>query len=88
MATALLQHRLHGVLRRVEEARQVRGKHVSVLLFGIGGKGVGDENAGVVHQRVHPAEAVQRLFHDSLARGGVTDIPGDGQVVGIVRRLD
>ena len=61
MAAALLEHCFNRRLRRMEEAIQVGGQHVLILLPGVVRECTGNENARIVDQRVHAPEAGQRL---------------------------
>ena len=88
MARTLLNHRADGLLRDIEKPVQVRRKEIPILLIGTLRELVGNENSGVVDQRIDAAEARQRFFNDHLAGRRVADVASDCQIVRIVRRLN
>ena len=55
---ALRQHRRDGALGELEEPAQVDPEDQVVVVGGVLGERLGDEDAGVVDQRVDPAELV------------------------------
>ena len=62
--------------------------HRAIVFGGVVGERLGDEDAGVVDQRVDAAEARDRLRDDALGGRRIGDVAGDGQDVRIGGRLD
>ena len=75
-------------LRDVEEAGEV-GRDLGVEVLGrVVGEGLGDEDAGIVDQRVDPPEARNRLPDHALGGRRIADVAADGQDVRITGLLD
>ena len=64
-----------------EETVEVGPQLLAVLFLGIVGECAGDEDAGVVHQGIDPAELGDGLLDHSLAGDRIADVAGDGQKV-------
>jgi hypothetical protein len=60
VATAAGQHRRDRGTGHLEEASEVDPGDGVEVGVGVVGERFGDEDPGIVHQGVHPAEAVQR----------------------------
>ena len=60
----------------------------AIVGLGVIGERLGDEDAGVVDQRVDAAEPRHGFRDHALGGLGIGDVAGDGQDVVIVRRLD
>ena len=84
----MLFHFGNGELRDVIEARHIHVHHGGVVFRGVFGERLADVNAGVVHQRVDPAELRDAFGNDTSGGCRVTDITGNRQDVRIVRWLD
>jgi hypothetical protein len=88
VAGSPLQHLGRDPLRDIEEAGEV-GRDLCVEILGrVVGERLGDEDAGIVDQRVDPAEARVCLFDNALCRRRIADISGHGKDVGITALLD
>jgi hypothetical protein len=84
----MLLHFSDCKLRDTEETGEVHGRNRCVVISGVAGKRLGDEDAGVVDQRVDAAEACH-AFGDHAAGGGrVGDIARHRENVRIIRRPD
>src|SRR5438270_4654278 len=88
MPTALLEHLRHRALRHGEEPGEVDRDDVGVVLGGVIGERLGDEDASVVDQRVDPAELTQALADDRFGGGGIADVTLNGKHADVFRRLD
>src|SRR6266550_6686365 len=88
MPTALFEHRRDRALRHGKESGEVDRDDVGVVLGGVIGQRLGDEDAGVVDQRVNPAELTQALADDLFGGGGIADVTLNGKHAGVFRRLD
>ena len=88
VAAAILFHLGNGELRDEKEAVEVHGGDVCVVFGRIAGEGLGDEDAGVVDERVDAAKAGNGFGNHALRGGRVADIACHGQDVGIFRGLD
>ena len=68
-------------LRDVEEAGEI-GRELGVEVLGrVVGEGLGDEDAGIVDQRVDPPEPRDRLPNDALGGRRIADVAADRQDV-------
>ena len=72
----------------MEEAAEIDRNDRREILGGIVGERLGDEDAGIVDQRVDAAETLERLRYDLLRRRRIGDVAGNGQNIRIPRRLD
>ena len=77
MTRTLLQHFGCDEFGESEEAAEVERQNRSVIVVGIVGERLGDEDAGIVDQRVDAAEAFERLRDDALRRLGIGDVAGE-----------
>jgi molybdenum-dependent DNA-binding transcriptional regulator ModE len=88
MAAALLLHLGDGQLRDAKEAGEVDAQDRRVIGLGILGKGLCNEDAGIVDQRVDAAEAGDAFGNRALGGLPVGDVAGHREDVLIARRLD
>jgi hypothetical protein len=88
VAAALLLHLGDGELRDVEEPGEVDTQDGSVVGLGILGEGFGDEDAGVVDERVDTTEPAHAFGDCPLRRFPVGDVAGDGENIVVIRLLD
>src|SRR5438309_11463481 len=88
MPTALFEHRRDRALRHGIEPGEVDRDDVGVVLGGVIGERLGDEDASVVDQRVDPAELTQALADDLSGGGGIADVTLNGKHLDVFRRLD
>jgi len=72
----------------VEEAGDVDRQVVVVVGMGEFDERLGDEDAGVVDQRVDAPKERQRLADDALGGRRVGDVAGDGENVRVTARRD
>src|SRR5664279_5896437 len=70
-AVALTQHLRDRQLRGGDKAGEVDPDQSLVVVGGVAGERLGDEDPGVVHERVDPAE---------VAHGGVDHVAGDDRI--------
>jgi hypothetical protein len=84
----MLFHFGDGELRDMEEARYVDGDEGRVVFRGIAGEGLGDEDAGVVDQRVDAAKTGDGFGNHPLRSSRIGDVASHGQDAGVIRRLD
>ncbi len=63
----------------VEEAVQIGRQHRGIVLVGVVGERLGDEDAGIVDQRVDLTELLERLLDDALGSLGIADVARDRQ---------
>src|SRR5262245_2911402 len=88
MSGALPQHRGGNTLGDVEEAGEIGGDLCVEVLGRVVREGLGDEDAGIVDERVDPPEAGQRLLDDALGGGGIANVAGDRENIRIAALLD
>lgn len=88
MAAATFLHLGDGELRDVEKPGDVDAQHRSEILAGVAGERLGDEDAGVVDERVNPPEPIDPCGDYALGRLGFRDIAGYGQNVVIIRPVN
>src|SRR3989442_919045 len=88
MPTALFEHLRNRALRHGKEPGEVDRDDVGVVLGGVIGERLGDEDASVVDQRVDPAELLQALANDLFGGGGIADVTLNGKDADVFRRLD
>ena len=88
VAAAVFLHLGDGQLGDVEEAVEVHRQHVGVVFSGVRGERLGDEDPGVVDQRIDTAKTCDRFADNTLCGGGFADVAGHGEDVRIGRRLD
>jgi len=82
------QHRGDGAAGHLEEAPQVDSSHGVIVLVGVVGERLGDEDAGIVDDGVDPAEAGQGRVHDAGANAPRGHVAGRGQYIRIIRLAD
>jgi hypothetical protein len=70
VAGASLQHFGDGPLSQCEKSGQVDGDDRCVVIGGVVGEWLGDEDAGVVDERVDASEAVKRFADDPVCGSG------------------
>ena len=87
MAAVPLQHLGDGPLSQPEESAEVDADQQGVVLGGVVGERLGDEDAGVVDQGVDASETLQRSADDLVGGGGLGDVAVDGEHVGVLGRL-
>jgi hypothetical protein len=88
VAAAPLLHLGDGELSDVEEAGEVDADDGGEVGLGVAGEGPGDEEAGVVDERVDTPEPRHTFGDRAFRRLPVRDVAGHGQDIVIVRRLD
>jgi len=88
MTAALLLHLGDGDLRDVEEAGDVNAQDGGVVGLGVLGEGLGDENTGIVDERVDAPEPRHTFGDRALRRLPVGNVAGDDEDIGVARRLD
>jgi len=85
---ALLLHFRNRQLGNAEESGEVDAERAGEIGLAIFGERFGDEDAGVVDQRVDTAESGQAVGNHALGGSGIGDVAGHRQDVVVVRRLD
>ena len=88
MATALPEHLADGALGHPEESGEVDPGDQRVVLGGVVGEWLGEEDACVVDQGVDAPEAVNCLADDLVGGGLVGHVARDREDVWVLRRLD
>ena len=88
MPAALREHLPDGPLRDVEEPRQVHRQHFGEVGLGVLGERLGDENPGVVDQRIDPAELPDRVPDHPVGDRRVGDVASDSEYVRRSVQLD
>src|SRR3979409_1363053 len=88
MAATLFLHLGDGELSDVKEAGKVDAQHGYVVGFGVLGEGLGDEDAGIVDERVDAPEPGHALGDHTLRRSPIGDVAGHREDFIIVRRLE
>src|SRR5271156_5065833 len=88
MAAALLLHLGDGELRDVKEPGDVDAQDRHVVGLGVLGERFGDEDAGVVDERVDPPEPGHPFGDRTLGRLPIGDVAGNREDLIIVRRSD
>ena len=86
MAAALLLHLGDGELRDVKEPADVDAQDRCVVGLGVLGERLADEDAGVVDERVDPAEPGHAFGDRTLGRLPIGNVAGDGNDVIVARR--
>ena len=86
VAAALFLHLGDGELRHMEKSGDVDAKNRRVVGLGVLGEGLGDEDAGVVDERVDAPEPRHALGNRALGRLPIGDVAGNRDDVVIVRR--
>ena len=87
-AAALRQHRGHCGTRNLEEATHVHSRDGVIVLVGVLGERLGDEDPGVVDHGVDPAEPCQRRVDDPLSDARPRDVAGHRQHHRVVALFD
>jgi hypothetical protein len=87
MATAVPFHRGNRTLRNMEEPRDIDTKDSRIVSLGVFGEGLGDEDAGVIDERVDPSEPRHTHGNRIFGRFPVSDVPRYNENIGIARRL-
>ncbi len=72
----------------MEEASEVHARNRCVVFSGVPSEWLGNEDAGVVDQRIDAAEACHSLRNHAARGSRVGDIARHRQNVGIIRRPD
>ena len=67
----------------MEEAEDVHAEDGSEVRLGVAGEGLGDENAGVVDERVDAPEPRQTFGDRALRRFAARDVARDGENIGV-----
>ena len=88
MTAALFFHLGHGELRDVKEAGDVDVQDRREVGLGILGKWLGDEDAGVVDERVDAPKPAETFGNRAFGRLPIGDVAGDDQDVGVARGLN
>jgi hypothetical protein len=88
VAAALGEHLLDGELGDAEKAGEVGAREGGVVIQGVFGEGLGEEDARVVDEGVDAAVAVDRSSDDAFGGGWVSDVALDGQDVLVVGGRD
>jgi hypothetical protein len=78
----------NDALGQPEESGQVDAGDQRVIVGGVVGEGLGDEDARVIDQGVDAAEAIKRPAHDPVGGGLLGDVALDREDVRVLRRLD
>src|SRR6266403_827108 len=81
------QHRGQCLLRDVEESRQIYSCHPHKVGFGIVDERLGDEDAGVVYQRVDAPKALDGRADDAVGSRGGGDVAIDDKDFRITGKL-
>ena len=87
VAAALFLHLGDGELSDVKEAGKVDAQNSGVVGLGVLGEGLGDEDAGVVDERVDAPEPGHALGDRALRRFPIGDVAGHRENFVIARRL-
>jgi hypothetical protein len=88
VAAALGEHLLDGELGDAEKAGEVGAREGGVVIQGVFGEGLGEEDARVVDEGIDVAVAVDRGGDDAFGGGWVGDVALDGQDVLVVGGRD
>jgi hypothetical protein len=72
----------------VEKPGEIHRGDELVVRRGVLGERLGDEDAGIVDQRVDPAEPLDRRRHDPVGGRGFGDVTGDGGHARVIGRCD
>src|SRR3981189_3803310 len=76
MAATLFLHVGDGEVSDVKEAGKVDAQHGYVVGFDVLGEGLGDEDAGIVDERVDAPEPGHALGDHTLRRSPIGDVAG------------
>jgi hypothetical protein len=87
MAAALLLHLGDGELRHVKEARDIDAQDRRVVGLGVLSERFGDEDAGVVDERVDAPEPRHAFRDCTLGRLAIGDVAGDDHDIVAAQRL-
>ena len=87
MAAALLLHLGDGELGDVKEARDIDAQDRRIVGLGVLSERFGDEDAGVVDERVDAPEPGHAFGDRTLGRLPIGDVAGDDHDVVVARRL-
>ena len=82
------EHGGDGTAGHLEESTQVHTRDCVVVLVGVVGERLADEDAGVVDERVDPTEPAQGGVDDPGPGAVLSHVDGHGQHLGIVRFSD
>src|SRR5262249_49480180 len=88
MAGTRPKHPRCCLLREVEEPPKINGDHRREFGFGIVNELLGDENTGVVYQRVDSSEALNGRIDDALGSIAAGDVAIDNHDSRITSGLD
>lgn len=80
MTAALLLHLGDGELRHVKEASDVGAQKRLVVVLGVLGKWLGDEDASVVDERVDAPEAGHAFGDRTLGGFSISDVAGTARI--------
>src|SRR5689334_21461431 len=72
----------------MEEARVIDRDDVGEIFRRVFDERLGDEDAGIVDQRIHAAEALDRGLHNPLCDGRIRYVPGHRHEIRLVARPD
>lgn len=84
-AVVLCQHFGDDALGEMEEAKHVHRCDQCIVFGRVADEGLGDEDTGVVDQRVDAAEPHHRFENEAFGSSGVGDIAWDAQDFGMRR---
>jgi hypothetical protein len=79
VAAASLEHLGDGPLGEPEESGEVDADHSCIVVSGVVGERLGDEEAGVVDEGVDASEALECPADDPVGGGGLGHVPLDGE---------
>ena len=88
MAASPFLHLGDGELGDAEEAGDVDAEDRGEVRLGVPGERLGDEDAGVVDERVDAPEPRHGFKDHAFGRLPIGDVAGDGKNLVVVRRLD
>ena len=88
MARALLEHLGGRPLGDVKEAGDIHAEIEIIVLLSEVDERLRNEDAGIVHERVDPAKALQAFSDDPLGGLRLADIARNGEDTGVCTLLD
>ena len=88
MPATILFHFRDGELGDVEEAAHIGRNDLRIVFFGVAREWFGDENAGVVDERIDAPEAGHGFAYHAFGCGRIRDITGNSQDIWIGRWLN
>ena len=79
------EHCGHRRTGKLKEATEIHSGGRVIVIVGVLGERLGNEDAGIVDNHVNPSEPLQRGINDALADATLRDIAGNREHHGVVR---